>query len=96
MKLSDDSIDRLRSSVNRLVEKSVKLEKDNQKLTKFCAEQQQELEATKKRLDEATIKLNAMSVGHALIEVSGGTTVARQRVNNLLRDIDRCISLVNK
>lgn len=96
MKLSDNSIDRLRSSINRVVEKSKQLEKDNTKLARLCAEQAAELEQTKQRLEEATAKLNALTLSGSLIEVSGGTKIARQRINNLLRDIDRCISLVNK
>lgn len=96
MKLSDNSIDRLRSSINRVVEKSKQLEKDNTKLARLCAEQAAELEQTKQRLEEATAKLSALTLSGSLIEVSGGTKIARQRINNLLRDIDRCISLVNK
>lgn len=96
MKLSDNTIDRLRNSVNRLVEKNRQLEQDNQRLTKLSLAQSTELAQTKQRLEEATAQLNVLSLSGSLIEISGGTKIARQRVNSLLRDIDRCLSFVNK
>lgn len=96
MKLSDNSIDRLRSSVSRLVEKSQQLEKENQRLTKLSESQKEELDILRLKLAQTQDKLNAVTLSGSIIEVSGGTKAARQRVNNLLRDVDRCISLVNK
>lgn len=96
MKISDNSIERLKHSINRIVEQNRRLENDNQKLSRLCGEQQQELEQIKQRLEDSESKLKAVMLAGSLVEVSGGTKIARQRVNNLLRDIDRCISLVNK
>lgn len=96
MKLSDDTIDRLRNSVNRLVEKNRQLEHENQRLTKLSLTQSTELAQTKQQLEEATAQLNVLSLSGSLIEISGGTKIARQRINSLLRDIDRCLSFVNK
>lgn len=96
MKLSDDAIYRLRSSVNRLVERNLQLDKENKRLAKLHVQQKQELEETKQKLEDITSKFDKLALATSIIEVSGGTKVARQRVNNLLRDIDRCISLVNK
>lgn len=96
MKISDNSIERLRQSISRIVEQNRQLEEDNQKLSRLCSQQQQELEQIKQRLHESESKLKAVMLAGSLVEVSGGTKIARQRVNNLLRDIDRCISLVNK
>ena len=41
-------------------------------------------------------KIKALELSKAMENVSGGSKGARDRVNKLLREVDKCIALMNK
>lgn len=62
---------------------------ENQRLEGLVAEQTAEIENLRSKLDRLLLR-------NSVTEVSGGVRAAKVRINRLLKDVDRCIALMNK
>lgn len=87
-------IKRLNGEVERLIE-------DHRRIAKECRElikERDRLLGDKRRLEEEVRGLNARLKSAELTDVmrgsSGDVERARQRVNSLLREVDRCIAAI--
>ncbi len=49
-----------------------------------------------RRVAELERRVRVLELSSGISEVSGGYRPARERVNKLLREIDRCIALMNR
>lgn len=96
MALSQTSIDRLRQNVIQLMSRTRALEKRGRSLEVLCERQRLELESKDRKIKELESSLTETLLSKSLVEVSGGVRGARVRINGLIRDIDKCISLMNK
>lgn len=91
-----EPIDELRVLVKDLLVKCDTLERENKRLSELCAGYQLQLSEAKAQMEQEKQRAQAVVLAQSLVTVSGSAKVARARVNSLLRDIDRCISLVNR
>lgn len=87
-------IQRLRSEVERLIA-------DHERIARECRELTRErdtLQGEKRRLEERVRELDTRLKSAELVEVmrgsEGNVERARQRVNNLLREVDSCIAAI--
>lgn len=62
---------------------------ENRRLERLAAEQMAEIENLRSKLDQLLLR-------NSVTEVSGGVRAAKVRINRLLKDVDRCIALMNK
>ncbi|MDE5945365.1 MAG: hypothetical protein K2G93_07270 [Rikenella sp.] len=62
---------------------------ENRRLEGLVAEQTAEIENLRSKLDRLLLR-------NSVTEVSGGVRAAKVRINRLLKDVDRCIALMNK
>lgn len=89
-----DIIKRLRAEVKRLIEDHSRIANECRELTK----ERDRLLVEKRRLEEQVRDLDARLKSAELSGVMRGTggnvERARQRVNNLLREVDRCIAAI--
>lgn len=87
-------IKRLRSEVERLIDDHRRVAAECQKLTK----ERDKLLGDKRRLEEEVRNLDARLKSAELSGVmrgaDGNVERARQRVNSLLREVDRCIAAI--
>jgi len=96
MELSENIIDRLKRNILRLVNLNKFLEAENVKLAAKCAAQEKTLEDNSAKIAELQAQVTQLLLKNSVVEVTGGVKGARQRINALLRDIDRCMALMNK
>lgn len=96
MALSENNIDKLKQSITRLITRSKELEKENNELRARCKSMTSELEKSQSKVTELEGQLTASLLGRGLTEVAGGVKGAKTRINTLIRDIDRCISILNR
>lgn len=87
-------IKRLRSEVERLIEDHRRVSKECRELTK----ERDRLLGDKRRLEEEVRSLDTRLKSAELTDVmrgaDGNVERARQRVNSLLREVDRCIAAI--
>ena len=96
MELSENIVDRLKRSVLRLVNINKSLEAENFKLTAKCENQARMLEGNSAKIAGLEAQVTKLLLKNSVIEVTGGVRGAKQRIGALLRDIDKCIALMNK
>ncbi len=90
------AINSLREKVSRLIEDNRMLRAE---LKKADAERQKSV-LQKRKAEEKSLelekRLRKLETAGALGGQAGDTRAARQRINKLLREIDRCIALMNR
>ena len=85
----DSKVDNLIQRCDRLQDANAKLEKDNAALTGQLDEKQQEI-------DELNNKNKMLKVAGALSGDGADQSEAKQKINELVREIDKCIALLNR
>lgn len=83
------NIQRVLAQNAELREANAALGADNERLDALVAAQASEITALKKQVDGLLLR-------KSVTEVSGGVRAAKLRINRLLKDVDRCIALMNK
>lgn len=72
-----------------LREANAALAAENARLEALAQRQTTEMETLRHQMDQLLLR-------KSVTEVSGGVRAAKVRINRLLKDIDRCIALMNK
>lgn len=83
------NVERVLSQNAELREANAGLAAENARLEALAASQASEIENLRTRLDRLLLH-------KSVTEVSGGVRAAKLRINRLLKDVDRCIALMNK
>ncbi|WP_298063467.1 hypothetical protein [uncultured Rikenella sp.] len=83
------NVERVLSQNAELREANAGLAAENARLEALAASQAAEIENLRTRLDRLLLH-------KSVTEVSGGVRAAKLRINRLLKDVDRCIALMNK
>ena len=83
------------AKVRTLVEKHRALLKENEELYALVDERDQQIKALLTSKGEAEDTLNAYKAGRMLELSSGDIETARKRVAAMIREVDKCISLLN-
>lgn len=91
-----NNIDRLKRSISMLIVRNNNAEKNNAKLQSVIEQQEIELQNAKDRIKQLEAELTSVVVSRSVLEIESGYKGARSRINAMIRDIDRCISLLNK
>ena len=73
---------RLENALNRAQSERDRLREDKSRL--------------EERVEELERRIRVLELSSGISEASGGYRPARDRVNKLLREIDRCIALMNR
>lgn len=91
-----DSVDRLKQSVEKLLEETRELRVSNARLVARAASMEARALAAERKLQEEQGQLTATLLKSSITEVAGGTKAAKQRISRLIRDIDKCIAMASK
>lgn len=91
-----DSVERLKSSVEKLLVETRELRSANARLAARAASMEARALAAEKKLADGQGQLTATLLRSSITEVAGGTKAAKLRLSRLIRDIDKCIAMVSK
>lgn len=69
---------------------------ENEQLKKRSIELEERLKLDGNRLNELEEKYNRLKISKALIASSNGVHDAKLKVNRMVREIDKCIALLNR
>lgn len=83
------NIARVMAQNAELREANAALAAENARLEALTQRQATEMETLRHQMDQLLLR-------KSVTEVSGGVRAAKVRINRLLKDIDRCIALMNK
>lgn len=89
-------IERVERNVQRLLAQNTELREanaalgaENERLNALASAQSEEIARLRADLDRLLLR-------KSVTEVSGGVRAAKLRINRLLKDVDRCMALMNK
>ncbi|WP_418560695.1 hypothetical protein [Rikenella microfusus] len=83
------NIERVLAQNAELREANAGLAAENARLEAVTAAQASEIESLRTQLDRLLLR-------KSVTDVAGGVRAAKVRINRLLKDVDRCIALMNK
>lgn len=89
-------MDRLERDISRLLAKNKELREENHKLTGQNERLAETVAELKTKVSEQEEQIDQLLLKKSVTEVSGGTKAAKLRINRLIREVDRCIALMNK
>lgn len=90
------AIDRLQNKLERLVAKHQDVKLANLQLKEKLLSLQQQLENEQQNVSELNDKNKILKLSASLHGEEQDTQAARKRINELVREIDKCIALLNK
>lgn len=89
-------IERLRTRITGILAERERIEENLCKL----AEEKDNIAREKSELEQRIVllerRIKVLELSSGVASLDGGAKTARDRVNRLLRDIDKCIALMNK
>ncbi|HNY01493.1 MAG TPA: hypothetical protein PKG48_02840 [Bacteroidales bacterium] len=80
--------------LGKLIGRHLQLRKENEELTREISGLKEMIEGHEKTIRELEDKLKALRIAKT-IEKKEGTVEAKLKINELVREIDRCIGLLN-
>ena len=90
------TIDRLQNKLERLVSKHQEVKSTNLRLKEKLLSLQEQLEKEQQSVSELIDKNKILKLSASLHGGEHDTKAERQRINELVREIDKCIALLNK
>ena len=90
------TIDRLQNKLERLVSKHQEVKSTNLRLKEKLLSLQEQLEKEQQSVSELIDKNKILKLSASLQGGEHDTKAERQRINELVREIDKCIALLNK
>ena len=89
-------LDTLRAHVQELMRRCNVLKRENEELEKRIEEQESTIATLQRDLDEMSIKYQDLLTARGLVLGESDIKAARNRFGKLVREIDKCISLLNE
>jgi chromosome segregation ATPase len=89
-------IDRLRTRVAALMGVHERVKGDLAKRTAERDKLLAEREELERKVAAQEQRIRVLELAEGMESMSGGTKAARERVNKLLREVDRCLTLMNR
>ncbi len=86
----------LNKKLDELLIRYENLKNENQNLRKSEGELKGILQEREDRIKELEIKYERVKLSGALLGDGGNAGEARKRINELVREIDRCVALLNR
>lgn len=90
------TVDQLREKIEKLVSMHSRLKKEKGVLEKERSRLLEKNMEQREKISELEQRVKVLEISKSIADVSGGTKMAKLRVNRLLREIDSCIALMNK
>ena len=91
-----EPFEQLESKIQKLVDIYEKEKSAKEQLSRERSDLQEQVKMEKERLKEIEEKYNKLKISKALIATSEDVHDAKLRVNRMVREIDKCIALLNK
>lgn len=91
-----DTFDQLQMRIRQVVELYKKERTENEQLKKKGVELEERLKLDDNRLIDLEEKYNKLKISKALIASSNDVHDAKLKVNRMVREIDKCIALLNR
>jgi phage shock protein A len=91
-----DTFDQLQSRIRQLIERFEEEKKTNELLSRERSELKEQVRLEEERLRDLQEKYNKLKISKALIESSEDVHDAKMKVNRMVREIDKCIALLNR
>ena len=91
-----DTFDELQTRIRQVVELYQKERIENEQLKKKSSELEERLKLDDNRLIDLEEKYNKLKISKALIASSNDVHDAKLKVNRMVREIDKCIALLNR
>ena len=95
-KAHPDSFEHLQSRIQQLIEMYEKTKSANEVLNRERSDLQEHIRHEQDRLKGIEEKYNKLKISKALIASSEDVHDAKLKVNRMVREIDKCIALLNK
>ena len=89
MERVERNVERILAQNEELRQANAGLAAENARLEALTAAQKEEIASLRTQLDQLLLR-------KSVTEVSGGVRAAKIRINRLLKEVDRCIALMNK
>lgn len=89
-------IEDLKSGVNLLISKLDREKQEQERLKILNLEMQRKINMLEARISELEQKYSNLKIAKALIAESGDVHDAKVKVNRIVREIDKCIALLNR
>jgi uncharacterized phage infection (PIP) family protein YhgE len=94
--LHSDTFEQLQTRIRQVVELYKKERTENEQLKKKSIELEERLKLDDNRLNDLEEKYNKLKISKALIASSNDVHDAKLKVNRMVREIDKCIALLNR
>jgi dephospho-CoA kinase len=91
-----DIFEQLQQRIRQVVELYQKEKTQNEQLRKKSIELEEKLKLDGNRLNDLEEKYNKLKISKALIASSDDVHDAKLKVNRMVREIDKCIALLNR
>ena len=91
-----DTFEQLQLRIRQVVELYDKEKSENGHLKKKSIELEEKLKLDDNRLNDLEEKYNKLKISKALIASSNDVHDAKLKVNRMVREIDKCIALLNR
>jgi hypothetical protein len=91
-----DTFEQLQLRIRQVVELYQQEKSENEQLKKKSIELEEKLKLDGNRLNDLEEKYNKLKISKALIASSNDVHDAKLKVNRMVREIDKCIALLNR
>jgi len=91
-----DTFDQLHSRIQQLIEMYEKAKSANELLVRERSELKEQFRLEHDKLKDLQEKYNKLKISKALIASSEDVHDAKLKVNRMVREIDKCIALLNR
>ena len=92
----EDALELLQQRVVRVLELYSSRKSENEQLLKQNRELEEKIRLDQEKIKEIEGKYNKLKISKALIASSSDVHDAKLKVNRLVREIDKCIALLNR
>ena len=91
-----DTFEQLQLRIRKVLELYQRQKTENEQLKKKSIELEEKLKLDGNRLNDLEEKYNKLKISKALIASSNDVHDAKLKVNRMVREIDKCIALLNR
>ena len=92
----NETIKELTENVEQLLDVATQLKQENQKLRVLVGIERTANDNKKLKIAELENSITAIIISKSISEIAGTPRQAQIKINNLIKQIDRCIALINK
>ncbi len=87
-------LEEIRGNIKKLISLYEDVKAENEKLREDLQNSREREESQRKQIDELEKKVDNLKLVGAFSSESGNSDAAKQKIDKLIRDIDKCISLL--